>query len=258
MKKLKGILFDLDGVFYIEKTLISGGNKTLAFLRQEQIPFRFVTNNTTLSRSALTHKLQTLGLEVEEDQILSANYAGILQVKKSGFDRCRLLLRLEAQADYPPNIPERPDAIVIGDIGDAWNYDLLNDLMRQVLDGAEIVALHKGRYHEGRNGLQLDSGAFVAALEHATGKKAVVVGKPSKAFFTLASEVFSCSPEELIMIGDDLINDIKGAQQMGYHAILVQTGKYRKALVEKSEIKPDGCISSIALLPDYLRDNGLV
>ena len=203
MKQLKGILFDLDGVFYIEKTLISGGNKTLAFLRQEQIPFRFVTNNTTLSRSALTHKLQTLGLEVEEDQILSANYAGILQVKKSGFDRCRLLLRLEAQADYPPNIPERPDAIVIGDIGDAWNYDLLNDLMRQVLDGAEIVALHKGRYHEGRNGLQLDSGAFVAALEHATGKKAVVVGKPSKAFFTLASEVFSCSPEELIMIGDD-------------------------------------------------------
>ena len=125
--------------------------------------------------------------------------------------------------------------------------------MNQVLDGAEIIALHKGRYHEGPSGLILDSGAFVAALEHATGKQAIVVGKPTQTFFELASHSFGCKPKDLIMIGDDLINDIKGAQQMGMHAILVQTGKYRKALVDGSSIQPDGCISSIQELPKYLQ-----
>ena len=102
-----------------------------------------------------------------------------------------------------------PDAIVIGDIGNRWGYDLLNSLMNQVLDGAEIIALHKGRYHEGQSGLVLDSGAFVAALEHATGKQAIVVGKPTQTFFELASHSFGCKPKDLIMVGDDLINDIK-------------------------------------------------
>ena len=55
--------------------------------------------------------------------------------------------------------------------------------MNQVLEGAEIIALHKGRYHQGASGLLLDSGAFVAALEHATGKQAIVVGKPNPNIF---------------------------------------------------------------------------
>ena len=126
--------------------------------------------------------------------------------------------------------------------------------MYQVLDGAEIIALHKGRYHEGSSGLILDSGAFVAALEHATGKQAIVVGKPTQTFFELASQSFCCNPDELVMVGDDIINDIKGAQKMGMHAVLVQTGKYRKALVDGSSVVPDGCISSIQELPKYLHN----
>ena len=250
---MKGILFDLDGVFYIENQLIPGGIECLNWLQEQEIPYRFVTNNTTLSRKTLTIKLQELGLPVAEHEIVSANYAGVLLVEKRNFKSCRLILRPEAQLDYPPDCLAHPDAIVIGDIGNRWDYDLLNNLMNQVLDGAEIIALHKGRYHEGPSGLILDSGAFVAALEHATGKQAIVVGKPTQTFFELASHSFGCKPKDLIMIGDDLINDIKGAQQMGMHAILVQTGKYRKALVDGSSIQPDGCISSIQELPKYLQ-----
>ena len=228
---MKGILFDLDGVFYVEQQLIPGGVKCLDWLREQGIPYRFVTNNTTLSRINLVAKLQGLGLPVAEQDIVSANYAGVLLLAKRDLKRCRLVLRPEAQLDY-----------------------LLNDLMNQVLDGAEIIALHKGRYHEGQSGLVLDSGAFVAALEHATGKQAIVVGKPTQTFFELASHSFGCKPRDLIMVGDDLINDIKGAQQMGMHAVLVQTGKYRKALVDGSSIQPDGCISSIKELPKYLQN----
>ncbi|MGB2370090.1 MAG: TIGR01458 family HAD-type hydrolase [Flavobacteriaceae bacterium] len=252
-QQMKGILFDLDGVFYVEQQLIPGGIGCLGWLREQGIPYRFVTNNTTLSRTNLVAKLQGLGLPVAKQDIVSANYAGVLFLAQRNLKRCRLVLRPEAQLDYPPNCLEHPDAIVIGDIGNRWDYDLLNALMNQILEGAEIIALHKGRYHEGANGLILDNGAFVAALEHATGKQAIVVGKPTQTFFELASHSFGCKPEELVMVGDDLISDIKGAQQMGMHAVLVQTGKYRKALVDGSSIQPDGCISSIKELPKYLQ-----
>jgi ribonucleotide monophosphatase NagD (HAD superfamily) len=225
---MKGILFDLDGVFYIDKQLIPGGTACLNWLRKQNIPYRFVTNNTTLSRKKLVAKLQSLGLPVAEKDIVSANYAGALLLAQLNLKRCRLVLRLEAQLDYPPNHLESPDAIVI--------------------------ALHKGRYHESPSGLILDSGAFVAALEHATGKQAIVVGKPSQTFFELASDSFGCKPEDLIMVGDDIINDIKGAQQMGIHSVLVQTGKYRNTLVDSSNIVPDGSISSIKELPNYLQN----
>jgi len=252
---MKGVLFDLDGVFYVEQQLIAGGIDCLRWLNERQIPYRFVTNNTTMCRKDLTAKLRRLGLEVDEQEIMSANYAGVLLLDQRGFKRCRLVLRPAAQQDYPTNCLQNPDAIVIGDIGNRWDYDLLNELMNQVLEGAEIIALHKGRYHQGASGLLLDSGAFVAALEHATGKQAVVVGKPNPTFFELASNTFGCNPDELLMVGDDLINDIGGAMQMGMHAVLVQTGKYRKGLVESSTIQPDGCIPSIKELPAYLQNN---
>ena len=252
---MKGVLFDLDGVFYVEQQLIAGGIDCLRWLNDRQIPYRFVTNNTTVCRKDLTAKLRRLGLEVDEQEIMSANYAGVLLLDQRGFKRCRLVLRPAAQQDYPTNCLQNPDAIVIGDIGNRWDYDLLNELMNQVLEGAEIIALHKGRYFQGTSGLLLDSGAFVAALEHATGKQAVVIGKPNPTFFELASNTFGCNPDELLMVGDDLINDIGGAMQMGMHAVLVQTGKYRKGLVESSTIQPDGCIPSIKELPAYLQNN---
>ena len=98
----------------------------------------------------------------------------------------------------------------------------------------------------------LDSGAFVAALELATGKKAHIVGKPNAAFFEMGSALLNATAKELVMVGDDLSNDIEGAQNAGYHAVLVQTGKYRKALVEQSPITPDGILTSVAALPNYL------
>ena len=252
MKSIKGVLFDLDGVFYVGSKLIPGGNETLAWLREQGIGYRFVTNNTTMSRSALVAKLQHMGLDISENELLSANYAGVVQLQKMGLTRCRLVLAEAAQTDYPPAVENDPEAIVIGDIGNEWDYDLLNSLMNQLLEGAELIALHKGRYFQTDEGLMLDSGAFVAALEHATGKKAHVVGKPSTAFFEMGSALLNVAPNELLMVGDDLINDIEGAQRAGYQGVLVQTGKYREALVKQSDISPNGIITSVAELPNFL------
>ena len=86
---IRAFLFDLDGVFYVDDQLLPGANATLEWLQDQQIPYRFINNNTTLPRKQLTQKLQRLGLKLKEDQLVSANYAGVLYLKKQGFKTCR-------------------------------------------------------------------------------------------------------------------------------------------------------------------------
>jgi len=146
----------------------------------------------------------------------------------------------------------RPDVIVVGDIGTAWDYRLLSELFEQLIAGATLVALHKGRYYQGPDGLILDIGGFVAALEYAASVEAVVIGKPSSRFFQLAVSDMGLEPNEVVMIGDDIESDVGGAQRAGLRGILVRTGKYRGHLVEKSAVIPDLIIESIADLPRLL------
>jgi len=257
---IKAFLFDLDGVFYVDDQLLPRANETLEWLQAHKLPYRFITNNTTLPRKKLSEKLNRLGLRIQENELVSANYAGVLYLKKEGFNRCRLVLRKEAQADFRDfdTTTNPPEAIVIGDIGATWDYPLLNGLMNQVLGGAKLVALHKGRYFQTENGLTLDSGAFVAALEHATETKALVVGKPQSAFFELATQELQCQAHEIAMVGDDLINDIGGAQRMGYTTFLVKTGKFRDSLFQKSEIRPNHLIDTIGHLKNYILTKTLI
>jgi len=257
---IKAFLFDLDGVFYVDDQLLPGANATLEWLQDNQIPYRFLTNNTTLPRKQLTEKLRLLGLKLDEDQLVSANYAGVLYLKKQGFKSCRLVLKEVAQADYKEfdTATDTPQAIVVGDIGESWDYPLLNGLMKQLLKGTQLVALHKGRYFQTKNGLTLDSGAFVAALEFATQTKALVVGKPEVAFFELATQGLNCKAHQIAMVGDDLINDIGGAQKMTYQTFLVKTGKFRPSLYQKSKICPDHLIQNIGNLKEYILSKGLI
>ena len=115
----------------------------------------------------------------------------------------------------------------------------MNKVFGMVIRGAEMVALHKGRYWQMEDGLRMDIGAFVAGLEYVTGKSATVIGKPSESFFSLVLEDLGLGAGEVVMIGDDIINDIQGAQKAGMQAVLVKTGKYRPELVETSDVKPD-------------------
>jgi HAD superfamily hydrolase (TIGR01458 family) len=146
----------------------------------------------------------------------------------------------------------RPEVIVIGDIGNAWSYDLMNDLFHQVMDGAEIVALHRGRYWQVADGLKLDIGAFVAGLEFATGATATVIGKPSPQMYHAAIHDMNLEPDDVVMIGDDVHHDVGGAQAAGIRGVLVKTGKYRDVLVASAGIKPDLVIDSIAVLAGVL------
>ena len=240
-----GFLFDLNGVFYEDKYIISGANETIDWLKKNSIPYKFISNNSTLSRKLFVEKLKKIGLKINISEVITSNYAGVLTIKKMGLKNCKLIMTEEAKLDYKKFQLQNKkiDAIVIGDIGEKWSFSLMNELMNDVISGAEIIALHKGKYYQSQGKLKIDCGAFVAGLEYSTSKKAISIGKPKKSFFDLAA--FDLGTNKICLVGDDLHNDIEGGQKMGYKTILVKTGKYRQNIFDKSKIKPDFCIPSI-------------
>ena len=254
MDQKRGILFDLDGVFYVSNQAIDGGQKLIDSLRNKSIPFRFLTNTTTKTRGQLTQELNNRGLIVREKEIISAGQAGVTHLRKCGSPPCYLLISDELKEDYSEFdcSDQKPEYVVVGDRGHDWTYDDMNEAFRYMMDGAELLALHKGKYFQVRDGLDLDIGAIVTGLEYATGKQAITLGKPNKEFFQAALDDIGCSSIDVIMVGDDLINDIGGAQRTGMKGVLVRTGKFRKSDLSHSDVKPDFIIESINELEDIL------
>jgi len=142
--------------------------------------------------------------------------------------------------------------VIVGDLGAAFGYDVLNRAFRQVIDGAELIALQKNRYWLRADGLALDVGPFVAALEYATGREAFVVGKPARGFFDEVLRDLGVDAGAAAMIGDDVESDIGGALAAGLAAILVRTGKYRKDAARAAGIEPTATVDSIADVPALL------
>jgi HAD superfamily hydrolase (TIGR01458 family) len=142
--------------------------------------------------------------------------------------------------------------VVIGGAGPEFSYEALNRALGLLLDGAELVAMHRNRYWRTDEGFSLDAGAFVAALEVAAGTTATVLGKPSPTFFSTAVEDLGIEPGRLAMIGDDIENDVLAAQAVGLTGVLVQTGKYRPSAVEAAPGRADRTVASMAAVPALL------
>ena len=247
LSDIEGLLFDLDGTVYVGDHPIEGAVETIQYLKNKGIPLRFTTNTTTRSIKSLHDKLSGMGLPVEPDELFGVIKAAVTYLRKLDNPRCHLLLTDDPKQDFFefPQDDENPERIIIGDVGKYWNYELINRLFRMVMNGAEMIALQKGRYWQTENGLQVDIGAFVAGLEYVTGKQAVVIGKPSKSFFRLALNDLGLPAERVAMVGDDIINDVGGAQQAGMLGVLVRTGKYREEFVSQSKVSPDLVIDSV-------------
>ena len=253
-----GILFDLDGVIYQGDSLISGAKESINLLRQNNIPCRFITNTTRMTKKNLVTKLQAMGLTLEVNEVFAAPHAAVEYCKNMKYTTIDLVVpdneMEEDFIDFDLHA-ENPQAIVLGDMGNLFTFDLLNALFKKILNGAEIVAMHKNKYWHSGNGLTLDLGAFVAALEFATEKEAVVIGKPSPHLFQLAVKPWGLSFQSIYMVGDDIGGDIGGANNVGMQSILVKTGKYREESFKRSEITPDFIINSVADLPELLQLN---
>jgi len=249
---LKAVLFDLDGVLYIGDQIIAGAVESVDHIRDLGLPLAGLTNTTTRPRRAIADKLAGFGISIAEQDIYTP---AALAVQVIGQRSAKLYVRDCLLEDFQSiqSTDTQPDCIVMGDLGDGgYTPSVLHEIFNHVMHGACLLALHKNRFWQKTDGLHLDLGPFVAAIEYATGKNAIILGKPSGDFFHGVCSALKIRPEETLMIGDDIESDIGGARQAGLKTALVQTGKYRSDFVKASGIQADLLLPDISVLADAL------
>jgi HAD superfamily hydrolase (TIGR01458 family) len=254
LSAVRALLVDLDGVLYVEDDPVPGAREAVARLRRPPLTLRFVTNTTSRSRPATLEKLRRLGFPLADEELVTPAALAVRHCLEAGRRRASLLMNDDVKADFGELLEddERPEAVIVGDLGRSFDYDVLNRAFRHVLAGAELVALQKNRYWRREDGLSLDVGPFVAALEYATGRDAHVVGKPAHGFFHGVLSEAGVEAAAAAMVGDDVETDVGGAIEAGLAGILVRTGKYREEAVRAAGIEPTATVDSIADVPDLL------
>lgn len=255
---IKGVLLDLDGTLYVADTVLPGAAETVRELREKGTPYRFITNTTRVDRSGLVARLARFGIPAGEDELFTAPVAAARWLRGRRIRRLALYLPEAVRSEFTDfeTSAEMPEAVVVGDLGEAWTFGLLNRAFHQLMDGAVLVALQKNRFWRTSGGLALDAGPFVAALEYASNVAATVVGKPTPEFFHLAADALGVPHETVIVLGDDLESDVGGAQRAGLRGVLVRTGKFREETLQTSGIEPDCILDSVADLPRLLQQSG--
>jgi len=253
-------LLDLDGTLYTQAGAIPGAPELVRAFRARGVPFRLVTNTSSRPRRLLVERLRSYGFEAEATDIQTPIFTAVGLLTERGHRRVAPFLPVGSLEDLAgfelaggvaprPVGAAAPTAVVVGDLGEAWTYALLQEAFALVMGGAELVALSRDRYWQRADGLALDAGPFVVGLEYATTRPATVTGKPSPEFYHAAVASLGLpagTPSgEIAMVGDDLWSDVKGAQQAGYRGWLVRTGKFREDLLKDSDVRPDRILNSV-------------
>lgn len=222
----RGVLLDLAGVLYVAEQPLPGARAALARLRSSPLALRFVTNTSRRTRAALLGALQAMGFDVDAHEVFTAPLAARRWLTTRGL-RPLLLIHPDLAADFAGLPTESPNAVFVADAAEHFDYRHLNRAFRVLIEGAPLVAVARNRYFREADGLSLDAGPFVAALEYAAGAEAVVIGKPAAAFYHEAVAEMGLAPGDVVMVGDDVEADVLGALDAGLAGILVRTGKYR-------------------------------
>jgi HAD superfamily hydrolase (TIGR01458 family) len=258
MSRADGLLLDIDGVLAVSWKALPGAVEAMGTLRRDGIPFRLTTNTTTKTRADLGGTLRDAGFDIESAEIVTSVVATgqYLQEHHAGAG-VFVLSDGDATADLEDvrlvDVDEA-DVVVLGGACEDFTYPTLNRIFRRLMEGAALVGMHRNLYWKTGEGWELDGGAYIAGLEEAAGVQAVICGKPAAAYFDGALESLGVARDRAAMVGDDIVNDVLGAQEHGITGVLVRTGKFQGSDLEKGE--PDVVLDSLADVPGWLAGDG--
>jgi HAD superfamily hydrolase (TIGR01458 family) len=236
---MKGILCDIGGVLYTGEKVIPGAAETIKKLKSEY-KIRFLSNTSRKTPQNIYEKLKKMGFNIEKSEIFTALDALKKYLSQKGISA--FVIATNEAKEYL-KLPFKEKAVAVCDAYTNFNYHDLNEAFRRLLEGYEFLATNKNRYFKDSDGLSLDAGPFVNALEYASGVEAKILGKPSCEFFEEAINDMGEKKEDVVMIGDDIESDILGAKKCGIKTVLVKTGKFNEKDLLKA--KPDYLIDSI-------------
>jgi HAD superfamily hydrolase (TIGR01458 family) len=253
---MAAILLDVDGVLHVSGRRIDGADQAIKRLRAEGHRLRFLTNNTTQSRSRLAETIRGFGIELDDGELQTTPVAAA-RVLAGRRVLALTMPAIRGDLEGVELVGEEADAVLMGgadetaETNQVFSYMNLARAFAELEAGAELYCLHKNRWWQTARGALLDAGAFVVGLEYASGTTATVLGKPSAPYFEAALEALDADPERAWMVGDDVDADIGGAAALGMHTILVRTGKFRDDAGAWSA-SPEAVVDSIAEVPAFL------
>jgi HAD superfamily hydrolase (TIGR01458 family) len=243
---IKGTLLDLSGVIYVGNHVLPGAKDAVSRLREAGLTIRFLTNSTRAPKKDILARLRHMGIPIASEELFTpAGAARDLLARRKLSPH--LLIHPDLLEDFQGLAAHTARAVVIGDAGPGFTFEALNAAFRELVAGAEFLALASNRcFRDGDGGLSMDAGAFVAALEFASQRRAEVLGKPSAGFFAAALASMGCDAADAVMIGDDAEMDVSGALVAGLGcAVLVRTGKYLPGAEKRVDPEPSAVVDDL-------------
>ncbi|MDW8171062.1 MAG: HAD-IIA family hydrolase [Anaerolineae bacterium] len=249
---IRGVLCDMDGVLWRGHLALPGLVSWFDFLRQRNLAFALLTNNSTQTARDYAAKLDRLGVHgVQEAQIVTSasataqvalarhgSGAVVYVVGEEGLRRSLEQVGLVMLRDEHFQDDSAPQAVVVG-LDRALSYDKAKRAMRFIQAGADFIGTNPDTSFPLPDGLAPGAGSVIAMIQAASGQTPLVVGKPHRAMYDVALERLGLPAEAVLMVGDRLDTDIDGAQALGMMTALVLTGISTRKEAEAASPPPD-------------------
>lgn len=243
-------LFDLDGVVYVGEQALTGAPEALKKLRQMNKIIRFVTNNPCTTREKVKEKLARLNIEANVDEVVTASSATAEYLFKKNITNAYILgdehLKSECERYDIIHTESCAEAVVVGWDGKV-TFNEIATVSRLIRNGAYFIATNEDKTFPMRDGPAPATGTIVRAIETASEKRAIIIGKPYAAMFQTAMNGIH-KHQKAIMIGDTPTTDILGAHQFGIPAILIGNESNDFQNVQDILEKPDVTIPNLTEL----------
>ncbi|MGZ4333842.1 MAG: HAD-IIA family hydrolase [Gaiellaceae bacterium] len=247
---------DMDGVLVHEDRAIPGADRFLARLRQQEIPFLVLTNNSIYTRRDLAARLLQSGLDVPEEAIWTSALATarFLESQRPGgsafvIGEAGLTTALH-QAGY--TLTERdPDYVVLGETR-TYSFERITQAIRLIATGARFIATNPDPTGPTPDGPLPATGSVAALISRATGTAPYFVGKPNPLMMRSALNAIGAHSETTAMVGDRMDTDVVSGLEAGMHTVLVLTGSTSRDEAERFPFRPSRIVDSIADLIETL------
>lgn len=247
---IKGVILDMDGVLWRGDEPLPGVAELFAFLTAQGIGFVLATNNSSKTPADYVAKLQRMSVHgVREAQILTSgtatasylvsNYPQATPVHVMGGDGLKHLI---AEAGFV--LADLADVVVVG-IDFALTYEKLKHAALLIRNGAAFIGTNGDATFPMPEGLVPGAGSLLAALQTATDRQPIIMGKPNAPMFEAGLKLLGTDAAHTLMVGDRLNTDVLGAQNVGLRTALVLTGVTTRDELVRNDVQPDGVYSDL-------------
>jgi HAD superfamily hydrolase (TIGR01458 family) len=246
MTDYRGVIFDIDGVLTFQGRVYPGAAEVVDTLQRKGILLRYLTNSTLKSRASAAHKLRMEGFRVEHEQVITASYATAVYLRDLKPRSVWVMVDRDGIHEFDgfTQDTEEPEYIVVGDNRSHFDFEHMNKALRLLLRGAKLIAMQNEMLDTSMGDVELNVGAWVGLLERAAGVQAVSIGKPNPFVFELALRSMGLEKSQVLVVGDRVATDVRGARDFGLASALVKSGEFTPADME-DPYQPDYVFNTI-------------